>query len=323
MLSSFADETSYPIECGLPNVSQPTCGSWDVFGDFLVWYASEETSATWANVFKTSITQVLTFVDVVDEQLIAFDWDYGFRAGVGYHMEYDQWDTQLYDSWFQTKAQKSIPDGPPALITTIIPEFFNGFINGDTARSASIKWDLDYNMFDWELGRSYWVSRGLSLRPFIGLKGGWINQTIHSRWDLADFKATEDLKNDFWGVGPSGGINTKWNLGSSSVSFLNLFGDFSAATMWGTWKCKDVYHNPLPTTISLNLEPMSLGSLMLRGFMGIGWDVDFNNGSHFSTRAGFETQIWINQLRIPTLQQLLLHGDLTLQGGTFNCRLDF
>lgn len=57
---------------------------------------------------------------------------------------------------------------------------------------------------------------------------------------------------------------------------------------------------------------------MFRGFAGIGW-----NATHLSAKLGFETQIWFNQLRLSTLQIQRLHGDLTLQGLTFNCRYDY
>ena len=83
----------------------------------------------------------------------------------------------------------------------------------------------------------------------------------------------------------------------------------------------DKYHNS-NKKIDLRMKDFKLGALMLRGFMGIGWDVEFEQ-CHFAAKLGYEMQIWFNQLRIPTFQQLVLHGDLTLQGGTFNCSLDF
>lgn len=323
---------------GLPNISTRTLsarGSWDVFGDFLVWYASEQSTAIWANVLTTNITKALTFNDGFLGKIFNFDWDFGFRTGVGYNMPYDQWDSQLFWSWFRTNAHSSVPNGPPAEITTVIPQFFNGFILGDFSHKAEIQWNLLYNMFDWELGRSYWVSKGLSFRPFLGLKGGWINQKIHSKWQVfqtgnspdthaVNYTAIEDLKNNFWGIGPSGGINTKWNLNSSATQFVSFFGDFSLASLWGSWLCKEVYNNPTPIEMTLNMKRFTLGSLMCRGFLGLGWETDINQGrSHFSTRVGYEMQIWFSQLRMPTLAILPLHGDLTIQGGTFNCRFDF
>ncbi len=37
-------------------------------------------------------------------------------------------------------------------------------------------------MLDWELGRSFYVSKHLSLRPHIGIKGGWISQHVRENF---------------------------------------------------------------------------------------------------------------------------------------------
>jgi len=102
----------------------------------------------------------------------AFDWNYGFRAGVGYTMEHDQWDTQLYWSWFRTEADSAVPS-IHALINTVYLEFDGSFLNGDQflGKGARIHWNLLYDMADCELGRNCAISRALCLRPFIGLDG--------------------------------------------------------------------------------------------------------------------------------------------------------
>lgn len=257
-----------------------------------------------------------------------FKWDYGFRAGAGYDFEYDQWDTNLYWTWFRTETNRSIPS---AADTVISPEFDAAFLTEESAQSLNGNWRLLLNMFDWELGRGYWVSKGLFLRPFMGLKGGWIHQSIHAHYynltvdsALTNNSGREHLKNNFWGVGPTSGVNTKWNIRTLGSHFLNFFGDFSIATMWGSWTCADVYESTVPRTYSIKTENAALGALMFRGFMGIGWDADLCScKAHFAAKLGFETQIWLNQLRISTLQIQRLHGDLTLQGLTFNCRYDY
>lgn len=311
---------------GLPNIStrtQSSSSDWVVSADFLAWFASEEVSSIWADVItignNTSSWEALGF---------NFKWDFGFRIGAGYGLEYDQWDTMLYWTRFHTDAKHSIPHKPNAIIS---PEFFAAFLSGNAPQSMRVKWSLFLNMFDWELGRSYWISNGLSLRPFLGVKGGWIDQSIHGQYDnltinsvLTNNSGSEQLKNNFWGIGPVGGINTKWRVRNFGSHFFDFFGDFSAATMWGTWICSDVYKNTASQTSSVNMENSTLGALMFRGFMGIEWDVHFRAGkSHFSTKLGYETQLWLNQLRFATFQLQRLHGDLSLQGITFNCRFDF
>ena len=309
--------------CGLPNVSTREESAFVFSADFLYWYPSEEVNDIWASVlsigFDTSALSTPGF---------NFEWNYGFRLGAGYGLVYDQWDTTFYWTWFRTDTNRSISSQANTIVS---PEFDAAFLTGNTVQSMKGNWGLLFNMFDWELGRSYWVSRCLSLRPFLGVKGGWINQSIHvNYYDLTlsgqlfptNNSGKERLKNNFWGVGSLGGVNTKWNVRTLGCYCLNFFGDFSMATMWGQWACADVFKSTVPQTSSIKTKNSPLGALMFRGFVGIGWGADFCS-SQFAARLGFETQLWLNQLRISTFQIQRLHGDLTLQGLTFNCRLDY
>jgi len=304
-------------------VDASCCQNWDLSGEFLIWFASEQPSSNWANGTTTTIKN-LNFTDNVDIAIASFDWDYGFRVGLGHTMEHDRWDTQFYWAWFRTTAESRIPT-VNSLLNTVYLEFDGSFfLHGDDldGKGARINWSLLFNMLDWELGRSCPISQALSMRPFIGIKGGWIHQNILAKVDLITSIGTEKLENHFWGIGPSGGLNTTWTMGRVSSHSFNLFGDFSTATMWGNWHVTDVYNNG-SDVLPVKIDMTSLGSLMLRGFLGIGWDTYTCGGYRIAATLGYEMQIWFNQLRIPTLQQLPLHGDLTLQGGTFNARLDF
>ena len=319
---------------GLPNVSTQTPGNWDIFADALVWYASEQASSVWADIIEIG-DNTSSFA----AQNLSFGWDAGFRLGVGYNLHRDQWDTQLYWTWFRTKAHQNqdvspefIPISGGVLVTEEIhPEFFAADLSKAFSEKASIKWSLLFNMIDWELGRNYWVSKGLSLRPFIGIKGGWIDQSIRVEYDdliinsaPTELSAKENVKNNFWGIGPVGGVNTQWKLRQFKSHFPSLFGNFSIATLWGTWICSDVYKDTTGKKITVNTRNSTLGALMMRGIVGVGWDVEFNKGkSRFATQLGYEMQLWVNQLRVATSQLVRLHGDLTLQGVTFNCRFDF
>lgn len=308
---------------GLPNISTHANSNWAISADFLAWYASEEVASIWADVVtignNTSSWGAPSF---------KFKWDYGFRVGIGYDLEYGQWDSAISWTWFHTDATHTIPFQPN---NTLGPEFFAGFLSGNTPQSMKSQWSLVLNMFDWELGRDYLISKSLSLRPFLGLKGGWIDQSILAHYYNLTIDSvpttntgSEHLKNYFWGIGPLGGVNTKWRMRNFGSQFIDLFGDFSLASLWGTWNCGDKYKNTVHQTSSVNTKNASLGALMLRGFIGIGWDANlFNGRSHLAAKLGFETQLWVNQLRIATFQLQRLHNDLSLQGITCNCRFDF
>lgn len=297
-----------------------------VSADFLAWFASEELGSIW--------TDVISIGDNASSWTapsFTFNWDYGFRLNSGYDFAYDSWDTLLSWTWYRTAATHTVPFNSHVLSYSIHPEFFAGFLSGNASNSATAHWSLLFNMFDWELGRQFWISRSLSLRPFLGLKGGWIDQAIQIRYDdltidhqLTTNSGFEYLKNNFWGLGPLGGINTQWRVRDFGTHHFNFFGDFSIATLWGTWICADQYKNTIGQTSAITTKNSTLGALMFRGFLGIGWDVSFNQGrSHFTTKLGMEMQLWMNQLRLATLQLQRVHDDLTLQGITWNCRFDF
>lgn len=303
---------------------QAARGCFTVTADFLYWYPSEEIASIWADVIASSGNQSSWRAQGFD-----FEWDYGFRAGAQYHSVRDEWDTAFCWTWFRTSTTHSLSSEPGE---TLRPEFFAAFLSFDTPRSMRANWDLFLNMFDAELGRCFWLTQNISLRPFIGIKGGWINQSIDVKYfDLVidsifptDLTAKEHLKNDFWGVGPLGGVKSKWGIFNCGSQFFNLFGDFSIAAMWGSWACSDVYKSQLPKRSSVNTKDAALGALMFGGFMGVGWDIDFREGrSHFALKLGYEMQLWLNQLRIATFQLQRLRDDLTLQGLSLNCRLDF
>lgn len=310
---------------GVPNISTRTesASSWALSADVLFWLASEEVASIWADVITVGDNTSSWSAEGFD-----FNWDYGLRVGAGHGLIHDQWDTMLYWTYFRTSAKHTIPFEPDRLI---IPEFFAALLSKNTPLSLHAKWSLLFNIFDWELGRSYWVSQHVSLRPFLGIKGGWIHQSIHGKYQnlIIDKvhthnSAQEHLKNNFWGVGPLGGLNSKWRARQWGPHSLDFFGDFSMATLWGNWQCSDVYKNTASQKSSVNMKNATLGALMFRGFMGISWDVIFyGRKASFNARLGYEMQIWLNQLRLATFQLQRLHDDLTLQGITFNCRFDF
>lgn len=290
--------------------------AFDIFADFLIWKASEETSSIWAT--STSIDP--DGVEVFEAHNLNFDWDLGFRVGVGNLFTCDCWDVRLYWTWFQSHASETIPTGE-----IILTQFFGGFLNDDVSESAKIRLDLKYNMFDGQLGREFCICGCFFLRPYMGIRGGWIDQCIRSEWQnftvdpVTQFSSTENLTNNFWGIGPLAGIGSQWELGC----YFFLFGDFETALLWGTWSNKDVYKNSNSITINTNMKDSHLGSLTMHAFAGLGWERNFGCWSHFTARLGYEWQIWFSQFRISTFQQLRVHGDLTLQGGTLNLSLAF
>ncbi len=337
--SLCAIESCEQQQCGygLPNISTrlpDQCTSFDVFADVLLWSAREPAADCWAEVLSETTSSVRN--DLLE---VHFGWDPGFRVGIGYGMNHDQWDTQVYYTWFHTRGTDSISSAPGTVHSGFYSNFYvsnptGGGLSGPAYSQASIDWTIQFNIFDWELGRNFWVSRSLALRPFVGAKGGWIHQSIDSTWKNPSFigsqftnpkffsTGTENIKNNFWGIGPSLGINTTWNLYTNACQLFNLFGDLSGALMWGHWTFHDAFNNDVEQRVTVNLQNINSGATMIRTFMGLGWDV-YLSQYHFSTKLGYESQFWLDQLQYYSFVGGRLSNALTLQGGTLEFCFDY
>ncbi len=302
--------------------------SFDLFADVLVWTVRESGTENWSQVIGPG----RTFLEL---QSVSFPWDVGVRVGFDYSFEFDQWDTLFAYTWFQTKGTDRV-NTPYEINPAFTGNFYvnnpsgNGF-SGPLYQKGAIQWTILFNMFDLELGRKYWASSALSVRPFLGLKGGWIHQSANTQWlnpNIANPSsfgtAKENIKNNFCGIGPCGGLDTTWKLGTVRNHIFSLFGDFSGATLLGRWTFSDIYSNAVPTVVSITTPNIFGAAFMLRGLMGFEWDTSFNAEQfYFTMRVGYESQFCLDQLQIYQfdigLQDLLL----TLQGASIDFAFDF
>lgn len=282
------------------------------FLDILTWRASEESSSIWASKVTDTSTNQFRF----GPEDISFDLNYGFRGGFSYTPNSQFWNATLYWTHFNTQSNENIATA----LQIIAPEFFSGFTSGNLFFGADIDWHLAMNTLDFVIHHAINLSPSLTIFPSIGVKAGTIFQNIDSIWDAVLYKSTEKVDNDFYGAGPSFGVDAKWNI------FDNVFvvGNLHSAFMLGHWNINDVYKRPAvsgvvtATTITTRLNHTMLGTLMLDYFLGLEWQ--YRKSVTF--KLGYEMQYWANQLRLPTFQQLPLHGDLTLHGGTCGIYID-
>lgn len=289
----------------------------DIFADALYWYTSE--TVDWAFILENSPnSETDTFKTFV------FDWAPGFRIGLGNNMKHDAWDTQASYTWFQSEASGHAKGSVTSAFLGARLSLLEPFSTGRA------RLNLHYSMFDGDLGRSFLVSKYLCLRPSIGLKGGWIDQTIHSHWTIPNFfgllkfTADETLKNRFAGGGPKGGVTGKWCFGDLQKQTLSLIGTFEVGYLWGHWSIKDKFDDVFDTVIRVKTSPRNVGSLLLHAFIGFGWECNFDhNRSHFSAKFGYEIEDWFDQFQIFSDLSGSQTNDLILQGVTLGVRFDF
>lgn len=302
---------------------------WYLFADALYWHA-DVGNTDWA--FRNNNTAATNGVKKGPNHKLDFKWSWGFRVGLGANMNHDEWDTNLYYTWFHTENSNSV--GTSSTTQRAVDN------QGSTGAISQGKneWNIHYSMFDWELGRWFYVSKSLALRPHAGLKGGWIHQKVERKLTVNSTTTAEaDLKNDFWGIGVAGGVNTTWYLGHVGSHNFSLFGDFAGAMMYGHF---DVDHKETLKTNSVvtnGTHPddlnRNLAVPVLQAMFGMGWDTPFNRDRcHFGLKVGYEFQYWFRQNQMlnikngapaGTVQYTRNSDDLALQGLTVDFRFDF
>jgi hypothetical protein len=313
------------LTSAVPNSSN----GWYVFADALYWHA-DVGSADWA--FKNNNTAADPEKIKGPNHALNFKWAWGFRAGIGANMDYDQWDTNVYYTWFQTNNSNAVGTKGSQIAHDLV-----GLATVFT--QGKIHWRIHYSMLDWELGRWFYVSKHLSLRPHIGVKGGWISQKVQRSFTKPQLFYKSKVENEFWGVGPCGGVNTTWVLGSINTHHFSLFGDFAGALMYGHF---DVENEEEFTSIATGeetseFEPSKLNRNlavpMLQAILGFSWDTGYNRDRcHFGLRVGYEFQYWFRQNQmlaneffgaVHSASYNRAHDDLAFQGLTIDFKFDF
>lgn len=297
-----------------------------IFASFLYWQANEQITSSWANNFLP------TDPDIVEEgyfnpETVYFDWNPGFRVGASHILSNNCFEIKGYWTHYQTSShQKS---SIKQLGTILIPQFFEGFLSSHLGLEGQVNWNLNYNFFDLELSRSFLATRYLSFKPFVGLKGGYIKQNVHVKmlnlYPDPFSVSHETVTNNFYGIGPSVGIDMIINCLQNCNTQLNIDGDIALATQWGNWSSSDIYYNSLsPVSSSISgIGNNPFGSVSFYSKLGFSWQYLLTKQSRLTLQAGWELQYFVNQLRMPTFQLLRLHGDLVLQGLTVNCKFDY
>jgi len=259
------------------------------------------------------------------------DLDYtfrtGFKSGIGFSFEHDCWDLAFNYTWYQSNHNKGsvTADQGAGLTPTFTPALT--LSTDDYFTNASSSWRLHFNVIDGELGRNFFISKFLSLRPYIGLKGSWQNQhnnTSYSGYiDSDTFNYLRKLKSSFLGMGIRTGCDMGWHIAGT----WSLFGNVAISALWGQFKSKRNDTAELPdetlTPISASAH-IHTAAPVLELALGIRKDQWFlNNRFHVGVQAGWEEQIWLNQNQLLGDKGITSSGNLVLQGLTVRLRFDF
>lgn len=267
---------------------------------------------------------------------LSFDWNFGFRLAAGLNLDYDGWDTVLTWTRWHTRANKHF--AAPQNSTLLPAQGTPASIFSATASSSKGHWKLHLNMLDWDLAREFYVSKHLTLRPYIGLRTAWIDQKFVTRFENLSLNplvpgVTHKVKakNEYWGIGPRGGIDTLWDIGCG----WGLFGNYSAELLYGFFDTDmdeySVDSSGISSIIQRTDDFYHVGRAITDMQIGIRYDwIACDECYHFGIEAGWEHHMfWGQNTNLYFVDSsmegavVVNNGDLTTQGYFVRLRFDF
>lgn len=259
-----------------------------------------------------------------DLKRIENHWRPGFRLGLGGNMPYDQWDIFLNWTWFYNFARNKAHGEVVAL-------WGHPDASGtQLSHGAKAHWKLHYNILDVELGRAIWIGKSLSVRPFLGIRGAWIDQTFHIDYDylVTGNKIDGEIhaETDFQGGGIRLGVDSRFAMWDG----WSVYGIGSGSLLYGHFDT-DFLSRFAESKAGRTEDDFRRGVSSFQLAIGIRWDHAFHHGRyHLGVNIGWEQNMWfdINHMNhyLSQLGQGILveeNSNLTLQGGTLGLRLDF
>ena len=301
-----------------------------ITGDFIYWKAVED------DIEEQILIKAPNFLTQGVEGLVQaptmhFSYNPGFEIGVGANMNYGDWD--VFGNWTRMRNHNTtahISDHPEFVVLSLS----RGTGVPPVASQYKTHWKLNYDTFDFELGRAFVLSKRVIMRPYVGARAVWIYRSIESHFfDLFPYENPFmggsslidpiDLKfrNEFWGLGPRLGINSRWLLGNSGFGLMaNLAGSFDAGPF------KSI------TNTTIKSSPAKKGEILIKRLFTTRSNVDVAVGLDYGKcfdwlymyfSLGYDVSYWWNMLSTVSYGNNAKKTDLSLRGLDFRARLDF
>ena len=306
------------------------------FGDLLYWKTGEEGLSYALSSLNFSANPPSPQDDVFhgvkgNVKRVDPEYAFGFRLGTWINLPWDGWDLAFYWTSYHNDQHSHLTANAPKAIS---PFWLNNNFN-PMAQKAKASWKLTFDSLDLNLGRNFYAGDFLSLRPFVGLKAGWIHQRLNLKYEEITFSNGQTLpflksfnRDNSSGYGILGGLETKWRLGKG----FSIEGNGSIALLWTDHEINQFEYNDPSIPRSQIRNPLSKIASMYDLFAGVRWEhVYCKQRLYVALHAGWEEQVWAAQNQLSRFigntenlgATMNNEGDLTFSGWTIGAALGF
>lgn len=257
----------------------------------------------------------------------SFDWNWGFKTGIGYYAEHDYWQSGFEFTYLETQTGSHAPakSGYTYEECTSLRQLSD--VNTALFTSASDKWKVHYYNLDWRIGKDFFVSKYLSFLPEIGIKSTWFYQQRHTQYKTGYFYKNFDAQDNFTGVGPKADLKAKFHFGRN----FSLIGGVDVALLFASNKTSydvDAAHS-VAFANGLNDQQFSNGykqnhvSPYLGLNIGVAYDTNFmDDAFNFGIKVAYE-QLYYNKASRIMTDDVASYRDISFQGVDIGLEFSF
>ena len=295
-----------------------------------LYFSQQESNIRFAAKTPDPQSEDLTFY-VINPK---WKYDIGWRANLAFSFD-SEWECNFRWTYINNHAN-STPDFEPnfGVFTSLTSNGIYGYGNS-FAQSIKGKWSLLMNVADLELVKPFYINSALLFRPLLGIKGCYIKRDLqvnYTDYQNNSFTALNpnQVNCSSWvhGIGPEVGLDVRFLTRSKldlfcRTVFSSMVGNFHTNTKYSKYTQFVVTPASFTKTTIKDDVKRLFCMLQLQAAVSKRWDIC---GSTLEILIGWETQFWIKQLRLDTLNTLDTHteeSDLTLYGPFARIALTF
>ena len=289
--------------CGPNCLPAPFCGEVNFKGELLYWTPElgglESAFGTTTIATTVSPDAITTTTTTEVDHDPDSKWDFGFRVGAD--VAYTCFDLETDWTHFDGHAN-----------------FHHEDQHGN--------WKVHYDVIDLTIGRRCCASPCVYFKPYIGLRGARIRQSLDTHLEtlftaLIGNNIVNSDRHDhekYLGIGPQLGLEANWYLGCN----FSLYGNVDAVTYYGEVKSKNYDTDTFTSTISVSdgrkhYRFLNIGT---DGAIGFRYDKSWNVSCY---AVNLMLKLGVEQHRIYELSNLGSDGTLSLDGGVFAVGIGF
>lgn len=257
-----------------------------------------------------------------------FEWDFGFKLGLGYRFPRDRWALRLQCISFQTHAD----DGMKARNSDVLLPLWHKAIAGGPffAEEAKVHWRLHLGLVDGMLSKCYEASKSLHLTPEIGIRAGSVRQKYYLDYRGKSFPSGGDemvhMKNKYFGIGPNIGLLGQWSFRKD----LSLFAQSLFSVLLGEFYLHQDEYAGKEKLLGVH-DIFSASAAMINFGAGLCWQHCFRGGlKRLKLELAWDELLFFSQNQLLHFTSaeapgvfFANQGDLVVSGVEFNMRLDF